>query len=100
MIILLGLFILLCYIVILLFDNIHLVFYIRCFRFQGLEVPEFEEDSQAPSKRWNPDDFACARIDIKKFSQFLCGQQINPYKVICSKYERLFLTKNINLVLS
>jgi len=52
--------------------------------FQGLEVPEFDEDSQAPSKSWNPEEFACARIDIKKFSQFLCGQQINPYKVICN----------------
>ena len=65
------------------------------FRFQGLEVPEFDEDSQAPSKSWNPEEFACARIDIKKFSQFLCGQQINPYKVICSKCELYFSLSNL-----
>lgn len=32
------------------------------------------------------DQFAEARIDIRKFAQFLSGQQVNPTKVICSKY--------------
>lgn len=52
--------------------------------FQGLEIPEFDEDSQAPSKLWPEDQFASARIDIRKFLHFLSGQQINPYKVICN----------------
>lgn len=53
--------------------------------FRSLEIPNVpDENSQATSKLWSKDEFACARIDIKKFLQFLSGQQINPYKVVCS----------------
>lgn len=27
-----------------------------------------------------------ARVDIRKFAQLLIGEQINPHKVICSKF--------------
>ena len=32
------------------------------------------------------EEFSEARIDIRKFAQFLTGQQVNPTRVICSKY--------------
>ncbi|XP_076819569.1 checkpoint protein HUS1-like [Clavelina lepadiformis] len=56
-------------------------------RFQNLELPPFKDDdiaSQAPSKLWPPTEMASARVDIRKFLQFLAGQQINPFKVICN----------------
>uniref|UniRef100_H2YEP2 Checkpoint protein n=1 Tax=Ciona savignyi TaxID=51511 RepID=H2YEP2_CIOSA len=55
-------------------------------RFRDLEIPPFDPDmdSQAPSKLWQPEEMASARIDVRKFLQFLAGQQINPYKVICN----------------
>lgn len=42
------------------------------------------QSSDAPEP--DPHQFAEARIDIRKFAQFLTGQQVNPTKVICSKY--------------
>lgn len=33
----------------------------------------------------NPTDFVEARIDIRKFSQFLAGHQHSPVKILCSK---------------
>jgi len=58
-------------------------------RFENLEVPSFDQDmggtQQDPSKVWPADEFATTRIDIRKFLQFLSGQQINPHRVICSK---------------
>nr|XP_002130439.1 checkpoint protein HUS1-like isoform X2 [Ciona intestinalis] len=55
-------------------------------RFSDLEIPPYDPDgdSQAPSKLWPPSEMASARIDVKKLLQFLAGQQINPYKVICN----------------
>nr|CAB3254972.1 checkpoint protein HUS1-like [Phallusia mammillata] len=55
-------------------------------RFQHLEVPPVTStDEETQSKDWPQNEFASARVDIRKFLQFLAGQQINPYKVICSK---------------
>ena len=51
---------------------------------------EGADDPNAPSQKSNhnrdPKQFAEARVDIRKFAQFLSGQQVNPLKVICSKY--------------
>jgi HUS1 checkpoint protein len=30
------------------------------------------------------DDFFSARVDIKKFVQFLMSEQVNPVKVVCN----------------
>jgi HUS1 checkpoint protein len=32
----------------------------------------------------NNDEFFSARVDIKKFVQFLTSQQVNPNKVVCN----------------
>ncbi|XP_011419857.1 checkpoint protein HUS1-like [Crassostrea angulata] len=40
------------------------------------------QSSDAPEP--DPHQFAEARIDIRKFAQFLTGQQVNPTKVICN----------------
>ena len=54
------------------------------------ELFEGADDPNAPSQKSNrnrdPKQFAEARVDIRKFAQFLSGQQVNPLKVICSKY--------------
>ncbi len=34
----------------------------------------------------DPTTFYTARVDIKKFAQFLIGEQVNPVRVICSEY--------------
>ncbi|XP_039248649.2 checkpoint protein HUS1-like [Styela clava] len=57
--------------------------------FQDLDIPDVrmeDEEVQSVSHRlaWPPDEFASARIDIKKFLQFLAGQIINPERVICN----------------
>ena len=39
----------------------------------------------------DPHQFAEARIDIRKFAQFLSGQQVNPTKVICSESRNIGL---------
>ncbi|KAK7466828.1 hypothetical protein BaRGS_00037095 [Batillaria attramentaria] len=39
----------------------------------------------------DPSEFAQARIDIRRFSQFLSGQQVNPNRVICSEFTSLLL---------
>ncbi|XP_062593869.1 checkpoint protein HUS1-like isoform X2 [Saccostrea cucullata] len=36
----------------------------------------------------DPQQFSDARIDIRKFAQFLSGQQVNPTKVICNIVRR------------
>lgn len=58
-------------------------------RFEDLEVPdvgEEERDLEGVSHRhsWPADEFATARIDIRKFLQFLAGQLVNPERVICN----------------
>ena len=45
-----------------------------------------EKGSQATqSQSRDSSEFAEAQVDIKKFSQFLNSQQVNPTRVICSK---------------
>lgn len=44
-------------------------------------------DSQGNSVRTvDPEEFFEVKIDIRKFAQFLAGQQVSPSRVICSKY--------------
>ncbi|XP_076455723.1 checkpoint protein HUS1-like isoform X2 [Babylonia areolata] len=46
------------------------------------------EDGQASrsrsSSQLDPEEFAEARIDIRRFAQFLSSQQVNPNRVICT----------------
>merc|ERR1712038_459018 len=53
--------------------------------FKHLEHPTWKDQSQSEhhTQRLEPGEFADARIDIRKFAQFLMGQQVNPLKVIC-----------------
>ena len=48
------------------------------------------DDAQTPQApralEDDPTTFYTARVDIKKFAQFLMGEQVNPVRVICSKY--------------
>ena len=44
------------------------------------------DDGEWPRQGADPKQFYDARIDIRKLAQFLTGQQVNPVKVICSKY--------------
>jgi HUS1 checkpoint protein len=32
----------------------------------------------------NSEEFFSARIDIKKFAQFLTSEQVNPIKIVCN----------------
>ncbi|XP_064612988.1 checkpoint protein HUS1-like [Liolophura sinensis] len=41
-------------------------------------------DTRADSPALDPQQFVEARVDIRKFAQFLAGQQVNPYKIICN----------------
>ena len=45
-----------------------------------------QEARQSHNLERGPKEFAEARVDIRKFAQFLSGQQVNPMKVICSKF--------------
>ncbi|XP_006821568.1 checkpoint protein HUS1-like [Saccoglossus kowalevskii] len=45
---------------------------------------ELEESQYEISQDGQSQNFVSARIDIKKFSNFLIGQQMNPSKVICN----------------
>lgn len=47
---------------------------------------EFVEGDSSQHHNRDPDKMAEARVDIKKLATFLNGQQVNPSKVICSKY--------------
>ncbi|XP_075414251.1 checkpoint protein HUS1 [Tenrec ecaudatus] len=40
--------------------------------------------SESPSQSRNLEEMAEVRIDIKKFLQFLAGQQVNPTKALCN----------------
>ena len=46
---------------------------------------EFVEGDSSQQHNRDPDKMAEARVDIKKLTTFLHGQQVNPSKVICSK---------------
>jgi hypothetical protein len=46
------------------------------------QVPSSHDSSQARDSH----EFSKARIDIRKFAQFLSGQLVSPTKVICSMY--------------
>ena len=46
----------------------------------------FVEGDSSQHHNRDPDKMAEARVDIKKLATFLHGQQVNPSKVICSKY--------------
>ena len=57
---------------------------------------EDQSQSEHNTQRLEPGEFADARIDIRKFAQFLMGQQVNPLKVICSEYD-VNMTQNFLL---
>ncbi|CAG2247948.1 HUS1 [Mytilus edulis] len=46
------------------------------------QVPSSHDSS--PERVKDPTEFSKARIDIRKFAQFLSGQLVNPTKVICN----------------
>ncbi|XP_063425035.1 checkpoint protein HUS1-like [Mytilus trossulus] len=46
------------------------------------QVPSSHDSS--PERVKDPNEFSKARIDIRKFAQFLSGQLVNPTKVICN----------------
>ncbi|CAH1773977.1 unnamed protein product [Owenia fusiformis] len=55
--------------------------------FKDLTNPDWSKDqdqSQNRNIQTDSNQFIQARIDIRKFSQFLSGQQVNPQKVICN----------------
>ncbi|XP_066299699.1 checkpoint protein HUS1-like isoform X2 [Branchiostoma lanceolatum] len=54
--------------------------------FRDLEIPSWsrEEESGVSQSDRDPEEMAEARVDIRKFSQFLAGQQVNPDRVICN----------------
>jgi len=54
----------------------------------GLCFLLFVEDNSSQTNKNKVDSasFVEARVDIRKFAQFLCGQQVNPLQVICSKF--------------
>ncbi|XP_060601141.1 checkpoint protein HUS1-like [Ruditapes philippinarum] len=55
--------------------------------FQDLINPTSRDDAGRPaqlSPNYDPEEFAEARIDIRKFAQFLSGQQVSPSRVICN----------------
>ncbi|CAH1241599.1 HUS1 [Branchiostoma lanceolatum] len=58
--------------------------------FRDLEIPSWsrEEESGVSQSDRDPEEMAEARVDIRKFSQFLAGQQVNPDRVICSDSEK------------
>ena len=45
-----------------------------------------EASQRASQTNSDPHKLVHARIDIRKFAQFLAGQQVSPVKVICSKH--------------
>ncbi|XP_041373139.1 checkpoint protein HUS1-like isoform X2 [Gigantopelta aegis] len=54
--------------------------------FQDLLNPTWRRDDSESQTMADRDDkaFAHARIDLRRFSQFLAGQQVNPTRVICN----------------
>lgn len=53
--------------------------------FRDLGHPQWrDESSQNNKEQSDATEFAEARVDIRKFAQFLSGQQVNPLKVICN----------------
>ena len=61
--------------------------------FLFINWPRTEKDdaeTQAMPTQRDANEFVEARVDIRKFSQFLVGQQVNPLKVICSKHRLNF----------
>ena len=46
---------------------------------------EQEASEGGASQRGDPSELFTATIDIRKFAQFLVGQQVNPVRVICSE---------------
>lgn len=45
-----------------------------------------EDGCQSSGQGRDPESMAEARIDIKKLQQLLAGQQVNPTKALCSKF--------------
>ena len=52
--------------------------------FRDLSMPSWSRNEAEDQDQRDPADFAEARIDIRKFAQFLLGQQVNPSKTICN----------------
>ncbi|XP_038078829.1 checkpoint protein HUS1-like isoform X2 [Patiria miniata] len=53
--------------------------------FKDLEIPEWvNEGSETQTQGRQPDEMVGARVDIRRFLQFLAGQQLNPPKIICN----------------
>ena len=68
-------------------------------------IPGHEGASQAmqpvQNKDRDPQELAEGRIDIRKFAQFLIGQQVHPIRVICSEYgDDLFKSQEKNCSLT
>jgi len=40
----------------------------------------------------DPEEMFEARVDIRRFAQFLAGQQVNPSRVICSESQLTILS--------
>ena len=54
--------------------------------FLGHDAGDGEAGQSSKSSQCDPAKFAQARIDIRRFAQFLSSQQVSPSRVICSKF--------------
>ena len=61
-------------------------FCFQCLLFSGHDAGDAEAGQSSSSSQRDPAEFAEARIDIRRFAQFLSSQQVNPNRVICSEY--------------
>eukprot|EP01134_Creolimax_fragrantissima_P006319 CFRG6319T1 len=55
-----------------------------CTSVTDCEIPTSSDPDSIPGRTRDDHEFVSARIDIKKFSQFLVGHQMSPTAVICS----------------
>ncbi|EMP34344.1 Checkpoint protein HUS1 [Chelonia mydas] len=65
--------------------------------FKGLGNPPWvsEDGSQNSTQDRDPESMAEARIDIRKLLQLLAGQQVNPTKALCSKFNGSDFKRNL-----
>ncbi|XP_074653018.1 checkpoint protein HUS1-like [Tubulanus polymorphus] len=71
-------------------DSVTIATHFRDLKNPVFGKPHQDAAAQLPSQstqQQKREEFAETRIDIKKFAQFLAGQQVNPNKVICNIVE-------------
>ena len=51
-------------------------------------------DGSDQTNHVDPEEFFEVKIDIRKFAQFLSGQQVSPSRVICSKLGSFYICNN------